>query len=223
MVLFLTLLSGICWTIVYIELIHVGFKDKAYGMPLFALALNIAWEGLYSYITLKNNFASVQAWINLIWFILDIIIVYTYLKFGRKDFSKYADEKYFIPWTLTVFLMSFAIQYSFFIEFGNLGSWYSAFIQNLIMSVLYINMLITRRSTKGQNLTIAISKWIGTLAPAILYGIIYGNQLSLVLGIFCSIFDIIYILYLNAVKKTDFSKSDSSDIYNSNSMGVPKS
>ena len=36
-------ISGICWTIVYIELIRNGFRDKACGMPLFALGLNIVW------------------------------------------------------------------------------------------------------------------------------------------------------------------------------------
>ena len=41
-------ISGICWTIVYIELIRHGIKDKACGMPLFALGLNIVWEFLYS-------------------------------------------------------------------------------------------------------------------------------------------------------------------------------
>jgi len=113
--------------------------------------------------------------------------------------------------------MSFAIQYSFSIEFGNLGPWYSAFIQNLIMSILFINILVSRGSTKGQSLTIAVSKWIGTLAPTILFGIIRGNQLILVLGIFCSVFDITYIRYLNVVKKASFSHSDSSIIFNSNS------
>ena len=41
-------ISGICWTIVYIELIRKGIKDKACGMPIFALGLNIVWEFLYS-------------------------------------------------------------------------------------------------------------------------------------------------------------------------------
>jgi len=44
--LFLTILSGICWTAVYIELIRVGFRDKACGMPFWALGLNIAWEAI---------------------------------------------------------------------------------------------------------------------------------------------------------------------------------
>mgnify|MGYP000984424995 CR=1 FL=1 len=42
MSLFLVLLSGVCWSIVYIELIRKGFQDKTYAMPLFALGLNFA-------------------------------------------------------------------------------------------------------------------------------------------------------------------------------------
>jgi len=77
-----------------------------------------------------------------------------------------------LPISLSVFLMCFAIQYSFNVEFADKGPWYSAFLQNLIMSVLYINMFVSRGSTKGQSLSIAISKWIGTLTPTILLGII---------------------------------------------------
>jgi hypothetical protein len=41
---FLVLLSGLCWTVVYIDSVRLGFKDKTYAMPFWALALNIAWE-----------------------------------------------------------------------------------------------------------------------------------------------------------------------------------
>jgi hypothetical protein len=30
---FLTLFSGLCWTIVYLDIINRGFRDKTYGMP----------------------------------------------------------------------------------------------------------------------------------------------------------------------------------------------
>jgi hypothetical protein len=192
----LLLFTGVCWTIVYLQSIYVGFKDKTYAMPFFALALNIAWEGLYSYIGLKSNIGSLQTWICIIWFLLDLVIVYTYFRFGKGEFSKYANVKFFIPVSVFIIFMSFIIQYSFFVEFHSLSSCYSAFIQNLIMSVLYINMFISRKGAKGQNLIIAIGKWVGTLSATILLGIIYGNQLVLVLGIFCSAFDIGYILYL---------------------------
>jgi hypothetical protein len=202
MIIFLKLLSGICWSIVYIESIRKGFKDKTYAMPLFALGLNIAWEGLYTWVDLSQTTIEIQAWVNLVWFLLDIVIVYTFYKFGKDDFSKYTGKKLFIPAALLIFAMSFIIQYGFFMEFGHsLGASYSAFLQNLLMSILYINMLANRKSLKGQSQTIAISKWIGTLAPTILFGMIYGNTLILILGLFCSVFDIAYILYLNHYKK----------------------
>ncbi|MBR1852591.1 MAG: hypothetical protein IJ794_05520 [Lachnospiraceae bacterium] len=48
MEMFLLLLSGIAWSIVYIGCIRQGFRDKTYAMPLFALGLNIAWETIYT-------------------------------------------------------------------------------------------------------------------------------------------------------------------------------
>lgn len=200
-VLFLVLVSGICWTMVYVESISIGLREKTYAIPFFALALNVAWEGMESYIDLSADFQNIQTWVNVSWFFLDLILVYTYLKYGKEEFSKYCNKKHFIPVSVFIFVMSFVIQYSFRVEFGIIGAWYSAFLQNLIMSVLYINMFIARKGNKGQSISIAVNKWIGTLAPTILFGIIRGNQLVLVLGILCSVFDIAYIYYLNSYKK----------------------
>ena len=87
-----------------------------------------------------------------------------------------------------------------------MGAGYSAFLQNLLMSVLFIAMLIKRGNTEGQSVNIAVNKWVGTLAPTVLFGIVgdggfpKGSWLILVLGIFCSIFDLIYLCMLTRVK-----------------------
>jgi hypothetical protein len=202
MVTFLLLLSGFCWTIVYIKMIISGFKEKTYGMPFIALTLNFSWEVIYSYFNLiDHNYTSIQTWITFIWLLLDIFIIFTYLLYGTRYFPPYCNREYFIPWTLIIFIMSFVLQYFFIIEFGASEQVYSAFLQNLIMSILFINMLVHRNDLKGQNLVIAINKWIGTLAPTILFGIIYGNRLALIIGIFCSVFDLIYIFFLNSIRK----------------------
>ena len=54
---------------------------------------------------------------------------------------------------------------------------------------------------KGQSILLAVSKWIGTLAPTILFGVIHFNLFILVCGIFCSVFDLIYIGLLVKYKK----------------------
>jgi len=82
-------------------------------------------------------------------------------------------------------------QVAFPLEFPiQVGADYAAFIQNVMMSMLFINMLISRRGTRGQNSTVAISKRVGTLAAIILH---LTDRLLLFLGLICWVLDIIYI------------------------------
>ena len=48
----------------------------------------------------------------------------------------------------------------------------------------------------GTGIINAIAKWIGTLAPTILFGIYEQSLFITVLGLFCSVFDLIYIALL---------------------------
>ena len=190
----LTLISGISWTIVYLAIIYRGFKDKTYGMPLFALAFNFAWELIYDF--LVRDAMSVQKVVNMTWFVLDAVIVYTYFRYGRKDFPKQF-EKFFISWSILAFLIAFATLYFAAFEFKYpWGSIYSAFAQNLMMSILFVTMLVRRDSVDGQSMAVAIFKWVGTLAPTIQVYVLTGSSLVLILGIGCFIYDVIYIAML---------------------------
>ena len=170
----LTVVSGVCWTIVYIDGIRVGLRDKSYAIPFYALALNFAWELLYTVLGFRAEGVTVQNIFNAVWFTFDIGILYTYFRFGRKDFagrvfnpSTDADgaDRFFIGWSVLGLITAFAVQYAFRREFGiGKGAGYSAFSQNLLMSVLFIAMLARRGSRQGQSLLIAVNKWIGTLA-----------------------------------------------------------
>ena len=74
----LTLISGLSWTIVYIDIIHRGLKDKTYGMPLFALAFNFAWEFLFGFVVDRG--LSLQRVVNITWFLFDAVIVVAFLR-----------------------------------------------------------------------------------------------------------------------------------------------
>jgi hypothetical protein len=80
----LTALSGIAWTIVYIDAIRIGFKHKTYAIPVVALALNIAWETIYAVLVLQAGIW-LQGGINVCWALLDLVIVYTFARFGRAE------------------------------------------------------------------------------------------------------------------------------------------
>jgi hypothetical protein len=193
MVPFLTILSGLAWTIVYIEAIRVGWRDKTYAIPIAALALNFAWESTYAVHDLMTS-VSIQAYVNLAWALADLAIVFTFLKFGRSELPGFVTRAMFTAWVMLIFGASYAVQWLFLAEFGtHQASRYSAFLQNAFMSGLFVQMAIARRGLRGQRLTIALSKWLGTLAPTILFGVIEGSRFILGLGILCSVFDLVYI------------------------------
>ena len=198
----LTVVSGICWTVVYLEGIRVGFRDRSYAIPFFALALNIAWELLHTVLGFRAG-VSVQTIINAVWLALDVGILYTYFRFGRKYFPRHLPARGFLGWSVVGIVMALCVECAFIWEFGAaIGAGYSAFLQNLLMSVLFIEMFARRGNSEGQSLYIAVSKWLGTLAPTILFGILgeggfpKGSMLILVLGVFCSVFDLIYVSIL---------------------------
>lgn len=202
--------SGVCWSLVYVDSIRTGFKQKTYCMPLFALGLNIAWEGIYAYTDLfVRATVSAQAIANTVWFLLDIFIVITYFKYGREEARGELGKKSFIPWPVLVLACCIVLQLLFIAEFGDVaGEKYSAYLQNIAMSVAYLYMLNRRKSSRGQTMTIAVSKCIGTLTPTI-YGTIEGNRFILVTGVICFVFDVIYIFCLHGVKKKEQSTAES--------------
>lgn len=201
-ILFLT--SGILWSVVYIDAIRIGFRDRLCAFPFWALALNIAWELLQSILEYRDAGLVLQVPVSAIWFLFDIFIFISWLRFGRADFPSALPQTWFLPWTLLVLVTAFIMQYVFILEFGLYpGRAYAAFLQNFLMSVLFPGMLARRNSARGQSMLIGVCKWLGTLCPTILFGILGGtketsvpNTFLLATGLLCSLFDIIYIVML---------------------------
>lgn len=193
MQLFLTVVSGLAWTIVYVEAIRLGFRYKTYAMPVAALGLNIAWETIYGVHGLLGTI-SAQSIINVLWAAADVVIVVTFFRFGRAELPGFVTRPLFVGWGFLVFATSYAVQALFIGQFGwTDGARYSAFLQNLLMSGLFIAMFVARRGTRGQSLVIAIAKWLGTLAPTILIGVLGHLPFILWIGLLCSLFDLTYI------------------------------
>jgi hypothetical protein len=137
---------------------------------------------------------SIQAFVNVTWTLADLAVVFTYVKFGRAELPGFVTRRMFAAWGLLIFGVSYALQWLFFAKFGpHDAAGYSAFLQNTLMSRLFIQMVVARRGLRGQTLTIAVAKWLGTLAPTILLGVIEGSSFILGLGMICSVFDLVYI------------------------------
>lgn len=196
LVMVLLLISAVSWTTVYIDCIRVGFRDKTYCMPLWALGLNICWELIYALNGISNP--SVQSLANAVWACCDIVIVATYFRYGREKLPQ-GLRQYFVPYSVLTFASCIVLQLAFFLHCDSYiqAAQYSAFAQNVAMSVLFVIMLFRRGNTEGQTMLIAVAKWLGTLAPTIQQGIVDEFNLYIILtGALCSVWDILYIVLL---------------------------
>lgn len=65
------LISGLAWTITYLALIYRGFRDRTFGMPLVALALNLAWEFVFTFVHPPDETHILI--VNGVWLLFDLI------------------------------------------------------------------------------------------------------------------------------------------------------
>jgi hypothetical protein len=180
--------SGVFWTAVYVLIIRLGFRDKTYGMPIAALCANISWESIFSFL---YPHAPPQNFINVIWFIFDLVIVFQTLRFGKLEF---AYRSLFYPAFVLGLLVSFGAILAITFEFDDWDGKYAAFGQNLMMSILFIAMLLKRQNVRGQSIYIALFKMIGTVLPSILFYLRYPDSPLLnFLYVSIFVFDLIYV------------------------------
>jgi hypothetical protein len=161
----LAIASGIFWLITYLLIIKRGYQDKACGMPMAALCLNISWEFIFSFV---HPHSGVQLIINIAWFILDVIIVVQFLRYEIFRRPEGISVPLFYAAFLSILATSFLTVLLVTREFSNWVGNYAAFGQNLLMSILFVRMLLERKDLAGQSLYIGLAKMLGTLCPSML-------------------------------------------------------
>lgn len=205
----LTLFSGVAWTVAYIEAIRLGVRQRTYAMPVAALGLNLAWEWLYAGVGFAEG-GSLQTVVNVAWGLADLAILATFLRFGYREFSDRlgrtvfsAGTAVFYAGTAVLILACVLVQVLFLAEFGpQLAPGYSAFLQNLLMSGLFIAMHLARGGNRGQSVLLAAAKWLGTLAPTLQFGLLSPSSFILGIGLLCSVFDLAYLGLVVRARRT---------------------
>jgi hypothetical protein len=187
----------------YILIIYKSIKDQTYGMPLWALTLNLGWEFTFSFIYPPGDLIFAKI-IFITWLVLDFIILYTFFKYGYKDLKckNIINKREVYIFIIIILIFSIIFMVLAVNEFSVLyednitqASGFIANLQNLIMSILFVSMILNRGNTLGQSIYIGIFKWIGTLTIAILK---FNNMLPstvtelFVIGLI-QVFDIIYM------------------------------
>ncbi|KAL0059083.1 hypothetical protein AAF712_014214 [Marasmius tenuissimus] len=67
---------GLFWSAAYVLYVYQARKDKSYGMPVFALCLNLAWELIHTFVYPLHG---IGRYIHFPWVFLDIRIDLTNL------------------------------------------------------------------------------------------------------------------------------------------------
>lgn len=179
------------WLPAYILIVKRGFQDKTYGMPLIALCGNITWEFFYSigaFPACSVTWADCPIWLmrggNAAAFLLDLLILYTILRYGRSKFSQPLMQKYFYPVVifglLTAGMLIFTTEHDFFrpnpgvpgqgdyMEIGLFSGVYTGFALGLEMGLLFIAMFFARKGLEGQSFYIALGMAVGNFAAYLL-------------------------------------------------------
>lgn len=171
------------WMITYVALIWRGVKDRSYGMPIVALALNLTWEFTFfavltPYGSLDSALVPGGAWKAQLVFgiclLLDIGILYTYFRYGFRHFEgKYTlSHRLWVAYSVALLAFCFLVIHSaalFFMQFDTYfhhdqieAAKLIAFIQNAVMSLAFVAMFHMRNSIDGQSFTIAWTKFLGS-------------------------------------------------------------
>ncbi|MBN3581388.1 hypothetical protein JYB64_03250 [Algoriphagus aestuarii] len=204
-------LCGVGWIVAYVEALRIGLKDKTYAIPFLTLALNFTWEIYYTIQGYHEFGYHVSTYVNFLWVLIDIGILYTYFRFGRKE-VKGSDMQFYIQ--AFIFILScFFIHHYTFQWLGIVkGALYSGFSINFVMSFLFIRLFYRRGGASGQSLIIAISKCFGTFSSTVLIGMIGSktaggvNKYILFLGLMIFVVDLFYIYLLAKEKKASPKK-----------------
>ncbi|MBD2863544.1 transmembrane-type terpene cyclase [Paenibacillus oceani] len=183
--------SGVCWTAAYLFIIYRGYRNRTCGVPFAALCGNLGWEFLFSFV---YPHPPVQLIFNWIWLALDLIIMLQYIRYARPQSDLFGRLKPALSYTAIGLSLgaAFILVWAVTVEFHDFEGKYAAFGLNFLMSVLFLTML-SSQGKRGQSVSIAAMKWIGTALASLLFFSLYPQSVLLgVLYVFIFALDAVY-------------------------------
>lgn len=195
-------IGWLCWISLYVY-IAVGIrKNKYVEMPWVCVIANFTWEFLWGFIFYEsiNEIGHIFVYSYRAWCILDIYILWGVFKYGKKQIDNPEIKKYFVPFSIMLFVMWGALFGTFIAspqEFDVKWGSQSAYILNVVISVLFISLFLRQWKSRKFSKLKAYLKGIGTLAYTIAYFEFDPTNLFVhtigfvVLGI-----DIVYLYFL---------------------------
>jgi len=152
------------WFGAYIAIIYRSHKDKSYGMPMLCLCLNFSWELHASFVW----DVPIPLWRAFYrgWLLFDVVIMYQLIQHGKREMRVPELKQYFYPLLCGTFAFSLWGLYAFQSTFNDPMGFGSAFLINLVMSIMFIFFYFEKRDLNGISSSAAWLKMLGTLCTA---------------------------------------------------------
>lgn len=210
-------LGNILWILAYVAIIRVGFRDRVYGIPVLAICLNVTWEAFFFFncplvpACAANDPKCVcppldpLSWAILsLWVLLDFIILFQLLRYGRSHQIIPEVRQYFYWIIPGVLCFAFFWHYSYITFYEDVSGIEDAWGINLIMSAMFILMLFLRPKLEGLSFAAAVLKMLGSALNAVgllltmPYPFRHHENYNFLYFLFASVFclDLVYVWLL---------------------------
>lgn len=149
------------WLSSYALMIRQAHVDRAPAMPLLPLCLNLAWELVFGFVLPDPIEAA--AWTNRAWFLVDCVLLWQFLRFGRAETAWLVPPRWFVPVVLASIAASIAGIYTITIDTSDWGGSYTGWGDQVVNSISFLVLLRRRKSSRGQSLYIVLLRSFGSL------------------------------------------------------------
>ena len=206
--LVMTGIGWIFWISLYVIIARNAFKNKYIEMPWFCILTNISWEfiwGVIFYDTI-DDIGHIFVYSYRAWIILDIFLIIAMFKFGHKQISIPEIKKYFVPISIAVVVLYSALLSTFIMSnFDHKWGSQSAYISNVVISVLYINQFLKNWKKVKFSKYVAWFKCLGTFFYTVVYFNFDPENIFVhTIGIVVFLIDISYIILLHKRQNKNF-------------------
>lgn len=204
----LTVLGDLMWAIAYVLIIRQCFRQRSYGLPLVAIAMNFTWEVQYSLIQPPRcddgTVDMAKAGLILAWAVLDAVIVFQLFRYGREE-QHIPDIRRHFPVVVVGGLVLASIGNLTFAGFHPADAApLSGVIINFVMSILFVFLVFSRPTLRGISWGASLFRVAGNtmifVANIFLLQASPKGERDFVLFLFAGtgIFDIIFLALVNA-------------------------
>lgn len=147
---------GLFWAASYILLTKKAFSDRSYGMPIYALCLNITWELIYALIYPPDAF---NATFFLLEAVVDVFLFAATIRFGQEEWKHSPLVARNLSWVILVmtglgFWLQLALASELIPAVGRQVVFYSSWPLQIVIGVGSIEQIVSRGSTRGHSWSI---------------------------------------------------------------------